>query len=177
VATFHRRTEGQIYRVGPHTDLTVRTVGCPACRGSTKWITRAPDTTRMGSYRHRSTPRASSNTRIAGRRSRRPGAAWYGSPRLIADLRDLGGSGARRRWPTRCAARVWWRAPRHRRRNGLNQAGQETAPKFPGEKKPGQARLFTALRPNRKNGSGQMTEIPPLSPAELGIWRRWIDPL
>ena len=63
-----------------------------------KWITRTP------------TPAEQRRSQLDAAVAEAFGAArrLYGSPRLHADLREAGGSRARRRWPRRCAVKDWW---------------------------------------------------------------------
>ena len=84
----------------------------------------------------------------------------HGSPRLIADLRDLGWQ-VSEKTVADSMRRQGLVARRIRRRNGLTKQ-DKTAPKFPDLVK----RDFTAAAPNRK-WVGDMTEIPTESGQKL----------
>ena len=114
-----------------------------------KWITRAEsaDGLRTDTYRRR----ARLDTAVAAAFTAAKGL--HGSPRLIADLRDLGWEVSEKSVAD-SMRRQGLVARRIKRRNGLTKQ-DKTAPKFPDLVK----RNFYAAAPNRK-WVGDMTEIP-----------------
>lgn len=121
-----------------------------------KWITRAaaPDGLHTDTDRHR----AQLDTAVAAAFEAARGL--HGSPRLVADLRDLGWV-VSEKTVADSMRRQGLVARRIRRRNGLTKQ-DKTAPKFPDLVK----RNFTATAPNRK-WVGDMTEIPTESGQKL----------
>ena len=130
---------------GSNTGL-IRYGGCGVSGRVLQGIT--GDTT-DGCNRHRSAPRAA-RTAVAAAFTAAKGL--HGSPRLIADLRDLGWE-VSEETVADSMRRQGLVARRIKRRNGLTKQ-DKTAPKFPDLVK----RDFTAAAPNRK-WVGDMTEI------------------
>ena len=114
-----------------------------------KWITRAEATDGV----HTDTDRRRAELDVAVSAAFAKARGLHGSPRLIADLRDLGWT-VSEKTVADSMRRQGLVARRIRRRNGLTRQ-DETAPKFPDLVK----RDFTAVAPNRK-WVGDMTEIP-----------------
>ena len=114
-----------------------------------KWITRAESTD--GLHTDTDRRRARLDTAVAAAFTAAKGL--HGSPRLIADLRDLGWEVSEKSVAD-SMRRQGLVARRIKRRNGLTKQ-DKTAPKFPDLVK----RDFTAAAPNRK-WVGDMTEIP-----------------
>jgi len=121
-----------------------------------KWITRA-DTT-DGLHTDTDRRRAQLDTAVAA--AFKAAKGLHGSPRLIADLRDLGWE-VSEKTVADSMRRQGLVARRIKRRNGLTKQ-DKTAPKFPDLVK----RDFTAVAPNRK-WVGDMTEIPTESGQKL----------
>ncbi|HET9564555.1 MAG TPA: IS3 family transposase, partial [Mycobacterium sp.] len=121
-----------------------------------KWITRAESTD--GLYTDTDRRRAQLDTAVAA--AFKAAKGLHGSPRLIADLRDLGWE-VSEKTVADSMRRQGLVARRIKRRNGLTKQ-DKTAPKFPDLVK----RDFTAAAPNRK-WVGDMTEIPTESGQKL----------
>jgi putative transposase len=121
-----------------------------------KWITRA-DTT-DGLHTDTDRRRAQLDTAVAA--AFKAAKGLHGSPRLVADLRDLGWK-VSEKTVADSMRRQGLVARRIKRRNGLTKQ-DKTAPKFPDLVK----RDFTAAAPNRK-WVGDMTEIPTESGQKL----------
>ena len=113
-----------------------------------KWITRADSTD--GLHTDTDRRRAQLDTAVAAAFTAAKGL--HGSPRLIADLRDLGWE-VSEKTVADSMRRQGLVARRIKRRNGLTKQ-DKTAPKFPDLVK----RDFSAAAPNRK-WVGDMTEI------------------
>ncbi|RUP26246.1 MULTISPECIES: IS3 family transposase [Mycolicibacterium] len=114
-----------------------------------KWISRAGTTDGC----HTDTDRRRAQLDIAVAAAFTKAKGLHGSPRLIADLRDLGWE-VSEKTVADSMRRQGLIARRIRRRSGLTRQDR-TAPKFPDLVK----RNFTAVEPNRK-WVGDMTEIP-----------------
>ncbi|MDY6872056.1 MAG: DDE-type integrase/transposase/recombinase [Actinomycetota bacterium] len=121
-----------------------------------KWITRAESAD--GLHTDTDRRRAQLDTAVAAAFAAAKGL--HGSPRLIADLRDLGWE-VSEKTVADSMRRQGLVARRMKRRNGLTRQ-DKTAPKFPDLVK----RNFTAAEPNRK-WVGDMTEIPTESGQKL----------
>jgi len=121
-----------------------------------KWITRAQVTDGV----HTDTDRRREQLDIAVAAAFKKAKGAHGSPRLIADLRDLGWT-VSEKTVADSMRRQGLVARKIRRRNGLTQQ-DKTAPKFPDLVK----RDFSASGPNRK-WVGDMTEIPTESGSKL----------
>ena len=114
-----------------------------------KWITRAEATDGV----HTDTDRRRAELDVAVAAAFAKARGLHGSPRLIADLRDLGWE-VSEKTVADSMRRQGLVARRIKRRGGLTRQ-DKTAPKFPDLVK----RNFTAVAPNRK-WVGDMTEIP-----------------
>jgi transposase InsO family protein len=114
-----------------------------------KWIARAGATDGL----HTDTDRRRAQLDAAVAAAFAAARGLHGSPRLVADLRDLGWEVSEKS-VAESMRRQGLVARRIRRRNGLTKQDR-TAPKFPDLVK----RDFTASAPNRK-WVGDMTEIP-----------------
>ena len=114
-----------------------------------KWITRADTTDGL----HTDTDRRRAQLDVAVAAAFTVAKGLHGSPRLIADLRDLGWE-VSEKTVADSMRRQGLVARRIKRRNGLTKQ-DKAAPKFPDLVK----RDFTAAAPNRK-WVGDMTEIP-----------------
>lgn len=121
-----------------------------------KWITRAGNPDGL----HTDTDRRRAELDVAVIGAFEAARGLHGSPRLVADLRDLGWA-VSEKTVADSMRRQGLVARRIRRRNGLTKQ-DKTAPKFPDLVK----RNFTATAPNRK-WVGDITEIPTESGRKL----------